>query len=195
VHSTSLGVRHASGLFLWPLSSDPGWRRETFALASRTQNLVCGFQVVFIATHPPAFVIDGDLHATVGAMALALTGRFNIAGSYIAGFWGGRFPKPILLSGICTSRLAGIATFLVFPLSEWRAYAFAIAMGRLSLGTVPLTSGTVATIFGVGNMSMLGGVVFLLHQVGAFLGGRMGGYPYHIAGSYTPSRSLSMFIG
>ena len=68
-------------------------------------------------------------------------------------------------------------------------------MGRLSLGTVPLTSGTVATIFGVGNMSMLGGVVFLFHQFGAFLGGRMGGYPYDIAGSYTPSRSLSMFIG
>ena len=32
----------------------------------------------------------------------------------------------------------------------------AVAMGLLWLSTVPLTNGTVATIFGVGNLSMLG---------------------------------------
>ena len=77
-----------------------------------------------------------------------------------------------------------IAIFLVFPLSEWSAYTFAVAMGLLWLSTVPLTNGTVATIFGVGNMSMFGGVVFLFHQIGAFLGGWVGGYLYDIAGSY-----------
>jgi predicted MFS family arabinose efflux permease len=145
---------------------------------------VCGFQVVFIGTHLPAFLADGGLGASTGAMALALIGLLNIAGSYLAGFWGGHYPKPILLSGIYTARLAVIAIFLVFPLSEWSAYTFAVVMGLLWLSTVPLTNGTVATIFGVGNMSMLGGVVFLFHQVGAFLGGWLGGYLYDIAGSY-----------
>ncbi|MCB1924080.1 MAG: MFS transporter [Gammaproteobacteria bacterium] len=145
---------------------------------------VCGFQVVFIGTHLPAFLTDGGLGVSAGAMALALIGLFNIAGSYLAGFWGGRYPKPILLSGIYVARLAVIAIFLVFPLSVWSAYAFAVAMGLLWLSTVPLTNGTVATIFGVQNMSMLGGVVFLFHQVGAFLGGWLGGYLYDIAGSY-----------
>jgi len=145
---------------------------------------VCGFQVVFIATHLPAFMTDGGLDATSGAMALALIGLFNIAGSYLAGFWGGRVSKPALLSAIYAARLGVIAIFLMFPLSEWSAYTFAIAMGLLWLSTVPLTNGIVATIFGVANMSMLGGVVFLFHQLGAFLGGWLGGYLYDIAGSY-----------
>ncbi|MCB1772798.1 MAG: MFS transporter [Gammaproteobacteria bacterium] len=144
----------------------------------------CGFQVVFIATHLPAFLTDGGLSATVGAMALALIGLFNIAGSYLAGLWGGRYAKPKLLSGIYAARLLVIGIFLVLPLSQWSAYVFAIAMGLLWLSTVPLTNGTVATIFGVGNLSMLGGLVFLFHQLGAFLGGWLGGYVYDLSGSY-----------
>lgn len=145
---------------------------------------VCGFQVVFIGTHLPAFLTDGGLNLSVGAMALALIGLFNIAGSYLSGWWGGKVSKPRLLSGIYAGRLLVIAIFLVFPLSQWSAYIFAIAMGLLWLSTVPLTNGTVATIFGVENMSMLGGVVFLFHQIGAFLGGWLGGYLYDLVGSY-----------
>jgi predicted MFS family arabinose efflux permease len=49
---------------------------------------------------------------------------------------------------------------------------------------VPLTNGTIASLFGVRNMSMLGGVAFLCHQVGAFLGGWLGGRAYDQTGSY-----------
>jgi predicted MFS family arabinose efflux permease len=57
-------------------------------------------------------------------------------------------------------------------------------MGVLWLSTVPLTNGTIATVFGVTNMSMLGGAVFFFHQVGAFLGGWLGGRLYVTTGSY-----------
>jgi predicted MFS family arabinose efflux permease len=70
------------------------------------------------------------------------------------------------------------------PLTTWSAYAFGIAMGLLWLSTVPLTNGTVATLFGVRNLSMLGGIVFLFHQLGAFMGGWLGGYLYDRTGSY-----------
>ena len=70
------------------------------------------------------------------------------------------------------------------PVRAWSAYAFGMVMGLLWLSTVPLTNGTVATVFGVGNMSMLGGIVFLFHQIGAFLGGWLGGYLYDATGSY-----------
>ena len=33
-------------------------------------------------------------------------------------------------------------------------------------------------------LSMLGGIVFLFHQLGAFLGGWLGGYLYDQTGSY-----------
>ena len=77
-----------------------------------------------------------------------------------------------------------ILAFVWAPLSVWTAYAFGIAMGLLWLSTVPLTNGTVATLFGVRNLSMLGGITFLFHQIGAFLGGWLGGYVYDHTGNY-----------
>jgi MFS family permease len=38
----SLGIRHAFGLFLTPMSAELGWGRETFALTIAVQNLVWG---------------------------------------------------------------------------------------------------------------------------------------------------------
>lgn len=145
---------------------------------------VCGFQVVFIATHIPAFLMDQGLSPTVATTVLALIGLFNIFGSYLAGLGGGRYRKPMLLSGIYAARVAVIAGFVLLPVTAWSAYAFGMAMGLLWLSTVPLTNGTVATVFGVGNLSMLGGIVFLFHQIGAFLGGWLGGYLYDATGSY-----------
>ncbi|MGV8520820.1 MFS transporter, partial [Pseudomonas aeruginosa] len=49
--------------------------------------------------------------------------------------------------------------------------------------------GTVATLFGVRNLSMLGGIVFLFHQLGAFLGGWLGGVVYDRTGQLSSAAS------
>ena len=49
---------------------------------------------------------------------------------------------------------------------------------------MPLTSGTVAQIFGPARLSSLYGIVFFSHQVGAFLGVWLGGRIYDATGSY-----------
>jgi MFS family permease len=145
---------------------------------------VCGFHVVFIATHLPAFLTDRGLAPGTGAVVLALVGLFNVAGSYLAGWLGGRRSKPALLVGLYLARAVVIAAFVLVPVSEGSAWAFGAAMGLLWLSTVPLTNGTVASVFGVGDFAMLGGIVFLFHQVGAFLGGWLGGRLYVATGSY-----------
>jgi MFS family permease len=145
---------------------------------------VCGFHVVFIATHLPAYLVDRGLGARTGATVLALVGLFNIAGSYWAGVLGGRASKPAVLVAIYALRAVVIAAFFLAPVTQATAYLFGAAMGILWLSTVPLTNGTVATVFGVEDMAMLGGVVFFFHQVGAFLGGWLGGRLYVAAGSY-----------
>ncbi|MER2601250.1 MAG: MFS transporter, partial [Candidatus Competibacter phosphatis] len=132
----------------------------------------------------PAFLMDRGLSPLVGTTVLALIGLFNIFGSYLAGLGGGKFRKPMLLTGIYLTRAVVITVFILLPVTAWSAYAFGMVMGLLWLSTVPLTNGTVATVFGVGNMSMLGGIVFLFHQIGAFLGGWLGGYLYDATGSY-----------
>lgn len=145
---------------------------------------VCGFQVVFIGVHLPAYLVDQHLPVIVGTTVLALVGLFNVFGTYIAGWLGGRHSKPRLLSVLYLARAVVIILFIATPLSVWTAYIFGIAMGLLWLSTVPLTNGTVATMFGVRNLSMLGGIVFFMHQVGAFLGGWLGGYVYDRTGNY-----------
>ena len=43
---------------------------------------VCGFQVVFVGVHLPAYLADHGLPARVAVTALALIGLFNIIGTY-----------------------------------------------------------------------------------------------------------------
>ena len=145
---------------------------------------VCGFHVVFIATHLPAFLVDRGLDARTGAIVLALVGLFNIFGSYLSGFLGGRVGKPALLTAIYGARAVVIAAFVLAPVTEGSAWLFGAAMGLLWLSTVPPTNGTIASVFGVEDMATLGGLVFFFHQVGAFLGGWLGGRLYAMTGSY-----------
>ena len=155
---------------------------------------VCGFQVVFIGIHLPAYLVDQHLPATVGTTVLALIGLFNIFGTYTAGWLGGRMSKPRLLTALYLARAVVIVLFLWAPVTQFSAYLFGMVMGFLWLSTVPLTNGTVATMFGVRNLSMLGGIVFLFHQLGAFLGGWLGGVVYDQTGSYDLIWQVSILL-
>jgi MFS family permease len=145
---------------------------------------VCGFQLAFIGVHMPSYLKDRGLTPGVATTALALIGLFNVFGSYAAGSLGSRLPKKYVLSAIYTLRSLAIVAFVLAPLTPWSVYLFASAMGFLWLSTVPLTNGIVAEIFGVRYLSMLGGFVFLSHQVGSFLGVWLGGRLYDATGSY-----------
>lgn len=145
---------------------------------------VCGFQLAFIGVHLPSYLKDQGLQPGVASTALALVGLFNVFGSYLAGSLGQRFSKPRLLSTIYLLRAAVIVAFISAAPTAWSVYLFSAAMGLLWLSTVPATNAVVAQIFGVQYMSMLGGIVFLNHQIGAFLGAWLGGRLYVSTGSY-----------
>jgi predicted MFS family arabinose efflux permease len=119
-----------------------------------------------------------------GMMALALIGFFNVAGSYLCGVLGGHFSKKYLLSWIYGIRAVAILAFVTLPLTAWSTWVFAAVMGFTWLGTVPLTNGLVAHIFGVKYLATLFSIVFLGHQIGSFLGGWYGGYVFDLTGSY-----------
>lgn len=144
----------------------------------------CGFQVVFIAVHLPALLADKGIDTSVATTVLALIGLFNVVGTYYAGLWGGTRSKPMMLFWVYLCRAAVIAAFVIIPASAVSAYGFGVLMGLFWLSTVPLTNGTVATVWGVRHMSMLGGIVFFMHQVGGFVGGWFGGWLYDRTGSY-----------
>jgi MFS family permease len=156
---------------------------------------VCGFQVVFIGVHMPSYLKDQGLSPQVAGYALALIGLFNVFGTYIAGSLGQRLPKKNILSFIYFARAVVITVFIAAPLSPVSVYIFASLMGLLWLSTVPPTNATVAQIFGIQHMSMLGGFVFFSHQIGSFMGVWLGGYLYDRTGSYDIVWYISIALG
>lgn len=156
---------------------------------------VCGFQVVFIGVHLPAYLNDLGFSPAVGATALALIGFFNIIGTYGCGALGARFSKKSLLAVLYALRSGVIVVFLLAPKTEAVVMIFAAAIGVLWLGTVPLTSGLVAQIFGVQYLSMLFGIAFFSHQIGSFLGVWLGGWVFDSTGSYDAIWIASIALG
>ena len=156
---------------------------------------VCGFQVVFIGVHMPSYLKDKGLSPQVASYALALVGLFNVFGTYAAGALGQRMQKKNILSFIYLSRSVVISLFLLAPLTPLTVYIFAATMGLLWLSTVPPTTATVAQIFGVAHLSMLGGFIFFSHQIGSFLGAWMGGVMYDKTGSYDVMWYLCIALG
>lgn len=145
---------------------------------------VCGFHIAFVGTHLPAYLRDLGLSPSVGANCLALIGLFNIAGSWLWGAWGSKGSKKNLLVLLYSLRALTIVIFILVPLSPATALIFAATFGFLWLGTVPLTNGLVAQIYGLRNLSALAGIVFMNHQIGAFFGAWLAGLAFDATGSY-----------
>ncbi|CDN53314.1 Nitrate/nitrite transporter [Neorhizobium galegae bv. officinalis bv. officinalis str. HAMBI 1141] len=156
---------------------------------------VCGFQVAFITAHFPAYLGDIGIAPAYAVIAMALIGFFNIIGSFGAGMIGQRYSKPYFLAYIYIARSIAVTAFLILPQTPVSVIVFAIVMGLLWLSTVPPTNGLVAIMFGTRHLGLLGGIVFLSHQVGSFLGVWMGGYLYDRFGSYDPVWWLGVALG
>ncbi len=173
--------------------------REAFAhrgfLLLCTAYTVCGFQLLFIAVHFPAYLVDQRMSPETGMLGLALIGFFNMIGSYAWGWLGGKHTKKYLLSLLYFTRSVVITIFILLPVTPLTVYLFSAAIGFLWLGTVPLTGGLIAHVFGVKYLSTLTGIAFLFHQVGSFAGVWIGGYVFDTTGSYTVMWVLTIGMG
>ena len=155
----------------------------------------CGFQLMFISVHFPAYLIDQRMTPETGMMALALIGLFNIFGTYLWGWLGQHYTKKYVLSVLYFTRAVVFLVFISMPLAPISVYIFSAAIGFLWLGTVPVTSGLIAQIFGVKYLATLTGIAFLFHQVGSFLGVWIAGYLFDSTGSYRLTWLLTIALG
>lgn len=146
--------------------------------------LACGFQLAFVATHLPAYLLDKGMRPADAVTALAIIALANIFGTYYCGLLGARHRRKHLLAGIYLVRTSAMALFVLLPLSPWSLYAFAAVMGFVWLGTAPLTNGLVSQVFGVRYITTLFGFVFLGHQLGSFLGVWLGSRLFEATKSY-----------
>lgn len=194
----------------WPLDDQPGQAgmheqslRAALAEAFRHRGfwllnlgfLACGFQLAFIAAHLPAYLQDKGLPASTAVAGLAVIALSNVVGTYLCGLLGGRFRRKYLLCGIYLLRSAAMALFVLLPLSSGSLYLFCAVMGLVWLGTVPLTNGLVAQVFGLRYLTTLFGFVFFGHQLGAFFGVWLGGYVFDVTRSYDLIWGVGIALG
>jgi MFS family permease len=157
--------------------------------------LSCGFQLAFLAVHLPAYLLDQGLSARDGVACIALIAFFNTIGTYLWGRLGDTFRRKYLLAILYAIRTGAMILFVALPLSPWTVYGFAIVMGSTWLGTVPLTNGVVAQIFGVRYLATLFGLVFLGHQLGGFMGAWLSGVVFDATGSYGLVWTVAIGLG
>jgi len=167
----------------------PGYRLLTIGF------FTCGFQLAFIGTYLPGYLTLCHMPVGLGATALSLIGFFNMIGSWACGWLGGRFRQQHVLGWLYLIRGVAIAAFFMLPKSEMSVVTFAAVMGLTWLGTVPLTSGWVAKVFGTRHLGTLFGVCFFSHQIGSFLGAWLGGFVFEITGSYSLIWALTAAAG
>jgi MFS family permease len=209
----ALGLREPRAAGLKPGAPIPQGTSDALQEAFRTQGFwlltigffVCGFHVTFIGLHLPAYISDKAVSMSflgrpvsaleIGGWAIGFVGLFNIAGSFIWGWLGTRYPKKDMLALLYALRSLAFAMFLAMPLSWLSVLLFAASLGFLWLGTVPLTSGLVGYMFGTTHMSMLWGIVFFSHQLGSFLGGWGAGRLYDRQGNYDLMWWISIGLG
>ena len=116
----------------------------------------------------------------IGATALSLIGLVNIFGSSLFGWLGDRYRKKYLLSAIYFGCAIVIGLFILVPVTDFTALLFGGLISFLWLATVPLTSGTIAQIFGSRYLSTLYGIVFFSHQIGSLLGVWLAGWLWRL---------------
>jgi predicted MFS family arabinose efflux permease len=155
---------------------------------------VCGVHVFFLVTHLPGVIELCGLPASVSGIALALLGLFNIAGSLGAGIVIQRFSMQRTLAVLFAARALGVGLFLAAPKTEVTVLAFSVWMGLTYMAVLPPTAGLVGKLYGAERLATLLGLVFMLHQVGAFLGSWLGGVFVEATGSYDGMWLLDMAL-
>jgi predicted MFS family arabinose efflux permease len=131
----------------------------------------------------------------LSAQALGVIGGFNVLGSLFFGWAGGRWNKLVLLGLIYFLRSLALWWYFASAPTPAGTLVFAAIMGFLWLGVGPLVAGWITDVFGLRWQAMLGGVAFVSHQIGSFVGAFGGGVMYDLLGSYTTAVQVGVATG
>jgi MFS family permease len=157
---------------------------------------VCGLNLLFLSTHLPAYLALCGQDPMLSAEALAVIGGVSAAGSLLAGWLGGRYPKHVLLGLLYILRSATFVLYFIVPPTPASTLVFSAVMGLLWWpALLPLVSGLVAEIFGTRYIATLLGMAFVVHQAGSSLGTWGGGLIFDLFGSYDHAWQTGALIG
>lgn len=167
----SLGLRHAFGLFLQPVTDSTGWSRGTFGLAIATQNLLWGVAQPFA----------GALADRIGSAKVIIAGACLYVLGLLGMAWSPNAAVFTVSAGVLIGvGLAGVTMPIVFGAisrvmpPEKRSMAFGVAMAIGSLGQVSMMPAVLGSIGAAGwstTLVIMSGVAALMLPLAFVVGG------------------------
>ncbi|MGI6003043.1 MAG: MFS transporter [Lachnospiraceae bacterium] len=162
------------------------------ALKNRTYRLLmagfftCGFHMIIIESHLYSQYVADGLAENKAGWAFSFYGIATILGTLLSGFLSTRVHKGRLLGFYYGFRAVWAALYMfVMPHNFATAVIFAGGLGLTGDATVSPTSGLVHANFPLRQSATLIGLLFALHQIGAFLSAWLGGIIAEATGGYT----------
>ena len=148
--------------------------------------MTCGISMAFIDIHWVPMMQDHNQTAASISLALSVLGILEIAGSYGVGYWIDRsmIPKLTLII-LYITRAFSFVWIVFFPEQAWANWFFSLQFGITYMGTVIITSLYCLKLFGARVKGLAFGMVFFVHQIGAFACSWLGGEIYDWSDSYT----------
>ena len=141
----------------------------------------CGATMAFIDVHLLAHWQDRGVPRLEMGYALSALGVLELASGIASGALALRFDKHRLLAGFYAMRCAAMLLLLV---PQAGVLPFAVLFGSSYLGTVILTSMFCFERYGSQVKGRVFGLLFLVHQVGAFLTVQLGARSFESTGNY-----------
>lgn len=143
----------------------------------------CGVTMAFVDVHMVAHMQHLNLSSTIIGGSLVTLGITEIGGALVAGWLCDHYDKHHVLGGSYLARSFALALLLLMP-SSHGAMTFAAVFGLSYMGSVIATTFIALDSFGSGNKGLAIGLIWMVHQLGAFLSTQLGATSYDALGSY-----------
>lgn len=146
----------------------------------------CGATMAFIDVHLIPFWQDAGTRRVDMGVSMSLLGVLELMSGIAAGWLATRFDKHALLASFYVLRGLAMLT-LLSGLTQVHTFGFAVLFGASYLGTVVLTSAYCFERYGNAIKGQVFGVLFMIHQFGAFASVQLGALGFDRYGSYQPA--------
>ena len=154
----------------------------------------CGYYMCIIETHLYSQYVSYGFDNTLVAFAMSVYGIGAMIGCILTGFLDSVFKNKYVLAGTYWSRIFIVSALIFLPKSVLHVYITAFLLGCSGNATVPPTSGLITKLYGSAKLGILFGTAFLVHQVGAFISGWLGGVLVERTGGYNLIWMSSMIL-
>lgn len=142
----------------------------------------CGLTMAYIDVHWVSQLKDSNYEAKTLSMFLVIFGTLEFAGALIAGRLLDKYNNVIILSSCYFLRLLSLLVLLLFE-GSISIIIFAIIFGLSFMGTVVATTAIAVRNFPA-NKGFVLGLIWLSHQIGAFISVKYGGALYDANTNY-----------